>query len=141
MNLTNSRKFDFFIPTEVKSLSLKEQYDYIAQYHKEHPDIPLDTADIFGPFPEPYVPWDISEEEKIVIYNKDVHKVLIWITNKIVVNLSRLDYKTLDVLIRIATGMLNKCDIPKEVQIMFHDNMVENLTTEHADILLSELPF
>ena len=141
MNLTNSRKFDFFIPTEVKSLSLKEQYDYIAQYHKEHPDIPLDTADIFGPFPEPYVPWDISEEEKIVIYNKDVHKVLIWITNKIVVNLSRLDYKTLDVLIRIATGMLNKCDIQKEVQISLHDNLVENLKTEHQKIVLSELPF
>ena len=141
MNLTNSRKFDFFIPTEVKSLSLKEQYDYIAQYHKEHPDIPLDTADIFGPFPEPYVPWDISEEEKVVIYNKNVNEVLKWITYNIVVNLSIINYKTLDVLIRIATGMLNKCDIPKELQIMFHDNMVENLRTEHRNTLTSELPF
>lgn len=141
MNLINSRKFDFFIPADIKSLSLKEQYDYIAQYHKSNPNISLDTTVIFGPFPEPFVPWDISEEEKIVIYNKDVHKVLTWVTNKILVNLSRLDYKTLDVLIRIATGMLNKCDIQKEVQISLHDNLVENLKTEHQKIVLSELPF
>lgn len=141
MNLINSNKLAFFIPTDIKLLSLKEQYDYIADYHRSNPNVPLDVTAIFGPFPEPLVPWDISEEEKIVIYNKEVHKVLIWVTNKIVVNLSRLDYKTLDVLIRIATGMLNKCDIQKEVQISLHDNLVENLRTEHQQIILSELPF
>lgn len=141
MDLIRNNKFDFFIPSEIKSKCLKEQYEYIAQYHQEHPNIPLDSTDVFGPYPLPIVPWDISEAEKVVIYNKEVHKVLNWVTVKIILNLSRLDYKTLDVLIRIATGMLNKCNIQKELQISFHDNMVENLKTEHNKIILSELPF
>ena len=60
---------------------------------------------------------------------------------RIVINLSSIDYRTLHVLIRIATGMLNKCDIPKEYQIMFHDNMVKNLEDTYNEIVLSSLPF
>lgn len=141
MSLIHNSRFDFFIPPEIKSKNLREQYEYIVQFHQEHPEIPLVTTVIFGPYPLPLVPWDISEEEKVVIYNKEVHKVLNWITTRIIINLSRLDYKTLDVLIRIATGMLNKCNIPKNLQIDLHTNMVENLRKEHNKIMLSDLPF
>jgi len=137
----NKLGLDFFIPFEMKDASLREKYDFLHDFHIDHPEIPLVFTNVFGPFPPPCVPWDISEEEKVVIYNKNVNEVLKWITYNIVVNLSIINYKTLDVLIRIATGMLNKCDIPKELQIMLHDNMVENLRTEHSNTLTSDLPF
>lgn len=131
-----------FVPQKLQDKTLSEKYEYLRRIYKlGSTHILLNNISVFGPYPQPNVPWDISEVEKIAIYNPEVAKVLTWIKTKIIINLGVLDYKTLDVLIRIATGMLNKCDIPKEVQIMFHDNMVENLTTEHADILLSELPF
>ena len=141
MDLIHNSKIDFFIPTEIKSKNLREQYEYIAKFHQRYPNIPLDSTAVFGPYPQPLSPWDISEEEKIVIYNKEVHTVLNWVTTKIILNLSRLDYKTLGVLIRIATGMLNKCNISKNIQIQLQMNMVENLKKESVKITLSDLPF
>ena len=120
----NKLGLEFFIPVDMKNKSLRDKYEFIHDFHIDHPEIPLDFTNVFGPFPAPCVPWDISEEEKVVIYNKDVRKVLKWITYNIVVNLSILNYKTLDVLIRIATGMLNKCDIPKDLQISLHRNRI-----------------
>jgi len=119
------------------NMPLNEKYIYL----KTHKYALLNTVTVFGPFPKAKVPWDISEEQKIATYNQEVTKVLTWIKMKIILNLDALDYKTLHVLIRIATGMLNKCQIPKETQIMFHDNMVDNLQIEHSNIILSQLPF
>lgn len=133
---------DVFLPQQLKSAQIVDQYDYLKRfYNAGNTYILLNNVSVFGPFPEPELPWDISKSQKIAIYNPDVAKVLNWIMTRIVINLVNMDYKTLDVLIRIATGMLNKCDIPHEVKIMFHDNMVENLRAEHNRILLSELPF
>lgn len=131
-----------FLPKELREVSLAEKYAYYRRmYLKGHTYILLNNINVFGPYPQPDVSWDISETEKIAIYNPEVTSVLNWIRVKIIINLGCIDYKTLDVLVRIATGMLNKCNIPKEVQIMFHDNMVENLRREHDDIMLSLLPF
>jgi hypothetical protein len=101
----------------------------------------LNNTSVFGPFPVPSVVYDISEEQKLAIYNPEVTKVLNWVNSRIVINLSYLDYKTLDVLVRIATGMLNKLDIPSETKILFHNNMVGNLRREHSEIMNSQLPF
>ena len=122
-------------PLSAQYKSLKDLYDSGATY------ILQNNVSVFGPFPCAIVPWDISEAQKIAIYNSEVTKVLNWINSKIVINIASIDYKTLDVLIRIATGMLNKCNIPKKIQIMFHDNMVRNLQAEYTNIILSDLPF
>jgi len=125
-----------------ESEALVDKYDCANKMYKRgHTYIILNNTTVFGPYPKPMVPWDISEAQKIVIYNQEVAKVLTWVMTRIVINLSRIDYRTLHVLIRIATGMLNKCNIPKEYQIMFHDNMVTNLEDTYNEIILSSLPF
>lgn len=135
---------DLVIPKHTRdSFCLADKYEYLKRFYLLSPanSFILDNREVFAPFPEPNVPWDISDVEKIIVYNKDVAKVLKWIQTKIVINLGCIDYKTLDVLIRIATGMLNKCDIPKDIKIMLHENMVKNLRAEHNNIILSTLPF
>ena len=125
-----------------KNGTIREQYDaFKKRYESGDTFIILNNVNIFGPFPEPEVPWDISQAQKIATYNKDVQKVLTWIQTKIVLNLGCDYYKTSDVLIRIATGMLDKCNIPREYKILFQGNMVKNLNAERVRINLSELPF
>lgn len=133
---------NFFIPKELEEATTMEKYVYLNNLYKSGKrHILLNNVRVFGPYPKPNVPWDISEVQKIATYNPEVTSVLNWINTNIVIQLSGITYKTKDVLVRIATGMLNKCDIPKEVQIMFHDNMVENLKVELEDIIQSDLPF
>ena len=130
------------IPHNLQDVSTAEKYEYLEQLYKSgKTHILLNNIRIFGPYPRSEVPWDISEAEKIVIYNKDVANVNKWLKNEIFSKSALSNYKTLDVLMRIATGMLNKCNIPKELQIMFHDNMVKNLRSEHNLIMISGLPF
>ena len=130
------------LPNRVKEASTAKKYNWIKNaYSKGDTYIVLNNSAIFGPYPTPEKPWDISEAQKVVIYNQEVAKVLAWVMTRIVINLSSIDYKTLGVLIRIATGMLDKCQIPKELKIMYHDNMVRNLQTEHTRIVLCDLPF
>lgn len=133
---------EFFIPRRYRDLSTAAKYAYLKKlYDSGATHILLNNCRVFGPFMQPTVPWDISEAQKIATYEPQVTSVLRWVNTQIVINLADMDYKTLDVLIRIATGMLNKCDIPKPLQILFHDNMVENLHKEHGIVVISELPF
>ena len=132
----------YYLPRDVRSKSIAEKYKYYNEmFNRGHTYIILNNVNVFGPFLKPELPWDISEAEKIAIYNPEVAKVLTWVKTKIIINLGNIDYKTLGVLMRIATGMLNKCNIPKSVQILFHDNMVKNLQSEHDAIIMSDLPF
>lgn len=131
----------FYLPSDMKDATTAEKYEYFRRMYPTHNYVLLFETAVFGPFPRPEVPWDISEAEKIAKYDPEVSKVLTWVNTKIIINLSIIDSKTLGVLIRIATGMLNKCNIPKCLQIMFHDNMVENLKTEHNEVIMSGLPF
>jgi hypothetical protein len=132
----------FFLPQGFKNKTTAEKYDYLCRkYNAGHTYILLNNVNVFGPYLQPEVPWDISEAEKIAKYDPEVAKTLNWINANIVIKLSSIDDKTMGVLVRIATGMLNKCNIPKSLQIMFHDNMVKNLQAEHLEIVMSDLPF
>ena len=122
--------------------SLGEKYRKLKKiYSAGNKYVLLNNINVFAPFPKPDVPWDISKEQKIATYHPDIVKLLEWVRSKIISNLGIMDYKTLDVLVRIATGMLNKCDIPKDTKILFHENMTHNLQAEHILILNSDLPF
>ena len=138
LNLINS----IFLPIDMQDKTIIEQYAYLQKmYNSGKHYILLNNTNIFGPYPQPDVPWDISEAQKIVIYQQDVAKTNKWLLNEIFNKSALFDYRTLSVLIRIATGMLNKCNIPKELQIMYHDNMVKNLKDEYDRIVMSGLPF
>lgn len=131
---------EFYLPPDLRLATIADKYRYFSKNSKDY--MLLFNVEVFGPFPEGDVPWDISEAQKIAIYNPEVTKVLAWVKTNIIRKLGQIDYKTLDVLVRIATGMLNKCStVPKEIKIMFHDNMVWNLRTTYYDIMASELPF
>ena len=132
----------FYLPISIKNADAYTKYDELQKIYKSGKRyILLNNTNLFGPYSQPKIPWDISEEEKIVIYQQDVAQVNKWLLNEIFSKSALFNYRTLNVLIRIATGMLNKCNISKDLQIMFHDNMVKNLTAEHHKIMLSGLPF
>lgn len=133
---------EWHLPEELKKSTIMDKYVWFKEVYKTGcTHILLNNTKVFGPYPPAQKPWDISEAEKVAIYNQEVAKVLAWVNTRILINLSCINYKTLHVLMRVATGMLNNCNIPKELSIMFHDNMVENLTREHTRCVLSELPF
>lgn len=141
MDLTVSSRFNQFIPDDVKLKTLDDQYDYIFAFSQEHKEISLVSSQpigIFGPFEGPLWIFNECDFEDI---NPELQKVNEWITNNILVKLSKTSYKTLDVLIRIATGMMNKCEVRKEYLIYLQSNMVRNLQNEHNKIMLSGLPF
>lgn len=128
------------LPRELRAATYAEQYRYLNS-RKKDTWVLQNNIRVFEPLPDGDVPWDISEAAKIATYNPEVTSVLKWIKTNIIFDLAVLDYRTLGVLIRIATGMLNKCDIPIEYKIMYHDNMAWNLRNAHNDIVLSDLPF
>lgn len=79
------------------------------------------------------------------ILQKDLRSTLNWINKNIVLNLPVYVYypgpKTLGVLLRIATGMINKLDLPEEVKQEIHINVVRNIERECRILELEDLPF
>ena len=142
LTLKHASLIDCFFISNRKCESIADEYFWFRRMYNAGANyILLNNCRVFGPFPKPIEPWDISELQKIATYNPEVTKVLTWINTKIIINLGVMDYKTLDVLVRIATGMLNKCNIPRSVQMFFHDNMVKNLWSEYTNIVTADLPF
>ena len=144
MNSTQINLIDrFYIPPDMRQLSMYEQYKYLESlYESGHKYIILNNRRVFGPFETSTVSYDISEEEKIATYNKDVVRVLDWINKRIVIHIASMKYyKTLDVLVRIATGMLNRCYIQKDINMKFQINMLRNIYSEYNNTMLSTLPF
>lgn len=87
----------------------------------------------------------IEEEDFDVIYtictNKDLRNLLNWVNKSIVLNLGIIDYRTIDVRLRIFTGMLNKIQIQKDISIKIHQNVTSNVKREMSDIVTEDLPF
>lgn len=73
------------------------------------------------------------------IEQDDVQDVLWWVCKNIICQLNIDNHITRDVKIRIATGMLNKTNIPQHVNIYYHDNMIRNIYDLIANI--QGLPF
>lgn len=125
-----------------KEASLSEKYVLLRKKYEngEKHIISCERA-VFEPFPKPSVPWDISELEKKVVYDPELRKLRIWIYKKIILQLDLLNHDTIGVLIRIATGMLNKIDIPKGDKLILHEHMVKNIQDEYFKIITESLPF
>lgn len=87
----------------------------------------------------------IEEEDFDVIYtictNKDLRNLLNWVNKSIVLNIGIIDYRTIGVRLRIFTGMLNKIQIQKDINIKIHQNVISNVNREMSDIATEDLPF
>lgn len=133
---------EFYLPNALKKERIYKQYDFLKNFYENgHKYILLNNTRVFAPFPKPTVCYEISDLEKMVIYDQDLSTLNKWILSRIVINLGTLDYRTIGVLTRIATGMLNKLDISRESKNILWLNMVKNIKKDHNDIMLSKLPF
>ena len=73
--------------------------------------------------------------------HEDLCNICDWIEINIYGNLEFIDYRTLDVLIRISTGMLYKCNISKQDASILHHNLVANAKNAHFELNSKDLPF
>lgn len=73
--------------------------------------------------------------------HEDLKEIAIWNELNIMAMLPFLTYITLGVLIRISTGMLNKCNVDEETKMLLHDNMVKLINSEFAKEQTKDLPF
>jgi hypothetical protein len=70
-----------------------------------------------------------------------LRKLVEWVNYNIVRTIDIDNLKTINVKLRIATGMLNKIDLDQISKIEIHSNLTRNIHTEYYAILESELPF
>lgn len=134
--------FKSFLSNNKQKAPLAEQYKYLRElYNNGSNYILLNCNEVFRPYPKPIVSWDISELQKIVIYDENMRKLTDWINRNIVLQLDLLNHDTFGVLVRIATGMLNKIDIQKNYKLILHEHMVKNLRDEFFNVIVSDLPF
>ena len=77
--------------------------------------------------------------------NEDFKEWIQWVNKKITIELGNLDYRAIDVRIRIATNMLNKImwNYPafKKIAFKVHFNLIDNVKREMAAINTEDLPF
>ena len=77
--------------------------------------------------------------------NSALHMWLVWLNRKITLQLGLVDYRTIGVRLRIATGMLNKQmhdgTLSKKMNILIHNNLVRNVQQEISAINTEDLPF
>lgn len=73
--------------------------------------------------------------------NPQLRQLIGWINYNIVRTIDIDTLKTINVKLRIATGMLNKIDLDQISKIEIHSNLVRNIREEYFAIETSELPF
>lgn len=115
----------------VEGETLVEQYKFLRNnYTQDH--YMLDDQSVIAP-----IQFDLMQS--------DVRKTINWINSRITINMDTfLCYpgnKTLDVLLRIATGMINKLDISDNLQNIMWQSMIDNVHKELALVDASTLPF
>lgn len=75
-------------------------------------------------------------------FNYELRTINEWIIKNIVLQMYRMTEATLGVLLRIATGMLNKCtSIDKDEKIRLHDHLCVKLKREYYEMVNESLPF
>lgn len=79
---------------------------------------------------------------KTIMPNADVIKWIMWVNVNICRKLETDFYKTTDVKLRIATGMLNNIQSLTDLEkIQIHSNLVRNIQLEIGRIQEEQLPF
>lgn len=97
----------------------------------------LDNLRMFIPYSEQ----DEDEIQYLIWENTEFRKLVNWVNNKITLEIGKADYRTIDVRLRIATGMLNKLSLPKNLNIKIHRQLVTNVRREMSLLNTEDLPF
>lgn len=86
-----------------------------------------------------------SPNEPLWMLKAKAIDVLMWINRKILYELPFIDYRTVDVRLRIATGMLNNLErdniLPKDICILYHQRLVKRVKEMSSAIETEGLPF
>ena len=85
------------------------------------------------------------DDNKFYILAPEAIDVLRWINRRIVFEIPNIDYRTVEVRIRIASGMLNKLVykgiIPKNIGIIYHSRLVHRVRQILGAVNVEDLPF
>lgn len=85
------------------------------------------------------------EDESLYILKPKAIDVLKWINKRIIFESIKIDYRTVDVRLRIACGMLNNLVedevIPKNVAIVYHTRLIDSVGEILRSISTEDLPF
>ena len=73
--------------------------------------------------------------------NKELREWLRWVNENITLQIGIANYKTLGVLLRIATSKLDKMDLPFRIGATIHYYLCNNVWNEHRLITNQDLPF
>lgn len=88
------------------------------------------------------VPSDIADD---ILYeyciNPKLRKLVEWITTRIINEVVICSIYTIDVRLRVATGMLNKLNLDSPMSMWIHDSIVKNCEMVFYDVINEELPF
>lgn len=81
-------------------------------------------------------------DEVKCIQNRELRRWLRWVNLNIILNMANDTYKTTEVKLRIATGLLNKIESLNAMEKMkIHDNLTFNVNKEINAVLDCNLPF
>lgn len=99
-----------------------------------------DLSKVYSFMREPYhanfYSWEWLEPLPEVSYwlgNPKLRPVLKWVNEKIILATDINSQKTEDVLVRIATGMINNLDIPDYYKRIIHENLLNNRRAARAE--------
>ena len=96
------------------------------------------TTRMIAPISDDEDNYDIIEE---VWRNKDFQKWLKWVNENITLQIGVATYKTITVLLRKATCMLDKIDLPFTIGLKTHYYLCNNVWNEHHNLINQDLPF
>lgn len=85
------------------------------------------------------------KDEPLYMMLPNIQPFLIWINKRILYQIPVAQKATIDVRLRIATSMLNNIEkngyLPKEICILYHQRLVENVRKLQNLVYLEDLPF
>lgn len=115
----------------VENEDVRKQYEFIERNWENDRFCIQTSCEVIQPFPK-----------EVCLINKELNNWLIWVNKNITLHLASDTYRTTDVKLRIATGMLNKITSVDDIKkMLIHDNLTMNVNSEMNKIALSDLPF
>lgn len=74
-------------------------------------------------------------------YQLDFNRCFDWFVQNVICDIKDITYRTLDVYVRIFTGMLNNCKMDDELKIIIHTNLIKATRDFKMEKSLEDLPF
>jgi hypothetical protein len=120
-----------------KQIKISTLYNMLRIAYNQGVTGVLDTLRVFVPYSEQ----DEGEIQYLMWENTEFRKLVNWVNKKITLEIGKADYRTIDVRLRIATGMLNNLNLPKNLNVKIHRQLVFNVRKELGLLNTEDLPF